>query len=56
MNGEQMPDWWQQDAGMTAYFNSLPETVQNFLIQSDVVVDTPGELMLVGEHLKNTLM
>lgn len=40
---------------MEAYFNSLPPKVQAFIHRSKADISTPGELMLIGEHLRRSL-
>ena len=39
---------------MEAYFNSLPPEVQSFIENSKADISTPGELMLIGEHFRNS--
>lgn len=39
---------------MEAYFNSLPSKVRCFINRSGADISTPGELMLIGEHFKNS--
>ncbi len=43
------------DANMQAYFQSLPFKVRAILMRSNIEISTLGELMMVGEHLKNEL-
>lgn len=40
---------------MEAYFNSLPGKVRAFIHRSKAEISTPGELMLIGEHLRHSL-
>lgn len=40
---------------MEAYFNGLPAEVQAFINRSKAEISTPGELMLIGEHLRHSL-
>ncbi len=39
---------------MEAYFNSLPPAVRVFIDRSGADISTPGELMLIGEHFRNS--
>ncbi len=39
---------------MEAYFNSLPPKVRAFINRSKADISTPGELMLIGEHFRNS--
>ena len=39
---------------MEAYFNSLPSKVRAFIHNSRADISTPGELMLIGEHFRNS--
>lgn len=43
-----------QDPNMEAYFNSLPPAVRVFIDRSRADISTPGELMLIGEHFRNS--
>lgn len=40
---------------MEAYFNGLPTKVRAFINRSKADISTPGELMLIGEHLRHSL-
>lgn len=40
---------------MEAYYNSLPPKVQAFIHRSKADISTPGELMLIGEHIRHSL-
>ena len=40
---------------MEAYFNSLPGKVRAFIHRNKAEISTPGELMLIGEHLRHSL-
>ena len=40
---------------MEAYYNSLPSEVKNFIDRSGAEISTPGELMLIGEHFRNSI-
>ena len=50
-----MQEYYQAKSDLSAYFNSLPNHVQMFILQSNVEISTLGELMQVAEHLKETL-
>lgn len=39
---------------MEAYYNSLPSEVKKFIDRSGAEISTPGELMLIGEHFRNS--
>ncbi|MDO4515929.1 MAG: hypothetical protein Q4C76_02175 [Bacillota bacterium] len=39
---------------MEAYFASLPPKVRAFINRSKADISTPGELMLIGEHFRNS--
>lgn len=39
---------------MEVYFNSLPPKVRAFINRSKADISTPGELMLIGEHFRNS--
>ena len=43
-----------RDPNMEAYFNSLPPAVRVFIDRSGADISTPGELMLIGEHFRNS--
>ncbi len=43
-----------EDPRMEAYFNSLPSKVRAFIHNSRADISTPGELMLIGEHFRNS--
>ena len=43
-----------EDPKLEEYFRTLPEDVQRFLNSSGKEICSLGELMLVGEHLKNS--
>ena len=43
-----------RDPNMEAYFNSLPPAVRVFIDRSGADISTPGELMLIGEHCRNS--
>ena len=46
---------YSDDPNMEAYFQSLPSKVRAFLTNSGAEIASPGELMLVGEHLRYSL-
>lgn len=43
-----------EDPRMEAYFNSLPSPVRRFIHRSGAEISSPGELMLIGEHFRNS--
>ena len=43
-----------EDPKLEEYFRTLPPDVQQFLNSSGKEICSLGELMLVGEHLRNT--
>ena len=43
-----------EDPKLEEYFRTLPEDVQRFLNSSGKEICSLGELMLVGEHLRNS--
>ncbi len=43
-----------EDPRMEDYFNSLPSKVRAFIRNSRADISTPGELMLIGEHFRNS--
>ena len=43
-----------EDPKLEEYFRTLPPNVQRFLDNSGKEICSLGELMLVGEHLRNT--
>ncbi|MCY1715300.1 hypothetical protein [Caproiciproducens galactitolivorans] len=45
---------YETDPNLKNYFTSLPKDVQNRIKRSGVEISTLGELMEVGEHLKET--
>ena len=44
-----------EDSKMEAYFNSLPEKVQDFINASGADICSLGELMMIGEHFRYSL-
>lgn len=44
-----------QDPSMEEYFNSLPLQVRSFINRSGADICSPGELTMIGEHLKHSL-
>lgn len=42
------------DPNMENYFRNLPLEVQAFIQNSGADISTPGELMLIGEHFRNS--
>ena len=40
---------------MEEYFNSLPVQVRSFINRSGADICSPGELTMIGEHLKHSL-
>ncbi|MBU5626936.1 hypothetical protein KQI82_08450 [Oscillibacter sp. MSJ-2] len=44
-----------QDPKMEEYFNSLPVQVRSFINRSGADICSPGELTMIGEHLKHSL-
>ena len=42
------------DPNMENYFRSLPLEVQAFIQNSGADISTPGELMHIGEHFRNS--
>ena len=43
-----------EDPKLEEYFRTLPEDVQRFLNSSGKEICSLGELMLVGEHFRNS--
>ena len=43
------------DPNMEAYFRTLPLEVQGFIERSKADISSPGELMLIGEHFRNSM-
>ena len=39
---------------MEAYFNPLPPKVRAFINRSRAEISSPGALMLIGEHFRNS--
>ena len=44
-----------EDPNMARYFASLPPEVQDFIRRSGADICSPGELTMIGEHLKHSL-
>lgn len=42
------------DPNMENYFRTLPLEVQAFIQNSKAEISSPGELMLIGEHFRNS--
>lgn len=39
---------------MEHYFRTLPQEVRLFIERSGAEISSPGELMLIGEHFRNS--
>jgi sulfur relay (sulfurtransferase) complex TusBCD TusD component (DsrE family) len=46
-------NYYESNPDLCGYFQSLPDEIQNRILQSGVEISTLGELMQVSEHLKS---
>lgn len=55
MQGVNLDEYYRHTPGLREYYVTLPGAVQAKVLQSGVQAESPGELLLLAEHLAHGL-